>query len=102
MAKPRKKNIFPSILAFSIYLFFILGFVFHSSAHPVIFGKYTIKYFFLLFGLIVFTPFLFIIAKRLFLKISKKTGIIFFIIILLVVVSISEIYLRIQYKNYES
>lgn len=102
MAKPQKKNNFISILAVSFYLFFVLGFILHTSAHPVLFGRYTVKYFLLLCILVIFSPIIFIFVKRLTSKISKKTFIFLIILLLIALFSISEIFLRIKYKNYES
>lgn len=44
------------IVSYSIYLFFFFGFVFHSSANPVIFGKYTIKNIIAISALLIFFP----------------------------------------------
>jgi len=99
-AKKKSNTLFPVLILF--YLFFVIGFLFHTSAHPVFFEKYTIKYFVTLCFLIFFSPLIFLIFKKLAAKISKKTFIIFIISILIIILSTTEVFLRIKFKNYES
>src|SRR5438046_8670196 len=100
--KSSKKNNFILAFTLSFYFFFVLGFIFHTSAHPVLFGKYTIKYFFLLVGLVIFSPALFIIVQKLTFKFTKRKIIILVIFFLIIVLAVSETFLRIKYRNYES
>lgn len=64
------------ITFYSVYLFFLLGFILHTSAHPEILGKYTSKYFLSLIFLIIlfsvsifFINFMFITSI---IKVNKK------------------------------
>lgn len=86
----------------TIYLFVICGLLLHTSAHPQFLGKYTIKYLFFLFLFIILYP----LAAIALLKISKKYSVkvtaVIFIILTLVVLIVSEMYLRIKYQHFES
>ena len=94
-------------LVILLYLFFWLGFAFHTSPHAVVFGKYSVKYFLaLLVGIFLFYPFVklyiylthetqFLIKKR---KVNltswKKIGLV--LIVLLLLLGISETFLRVK------
>lgn len=106
-----KKIIF--IFSYSVYITIILGFIFHTSLHPQIFGKYTLKYFiFLLVFIVGFIPFLYLlkfISSTTKLKIKRKKivivpvyKILICILIIIIIISPIEIYLRNKFKNYES
>ena len=104
-----KKIIF--VLFTYLYIFFVLGLVLHTSAHPQVFGKYTRKYFIaLILLLVLFWPY----VK--FLKFSlrtstfkmRKTNIvlspfikfeIYLLIFLFLILLPTELYLR--YKHIE-
>lgn len=102
------------ILSYTFYIFFVLGLFLHTSAHPQVFGKYTIKYSLLLIFLIIFFPlFLWLInfaGKRSTIKIKRgkftiipiNKVLIFLISIVLFVVAPTEIYLRYKFRRYES
>jgi len=54
LLKNDKKILF--ILAYTCYVFFVLGLFLHTSAHPQIFHKYTVKYALLLAGILLLFP----------------------------------------------
>ena len=97
-----ERNNFVVLLVFSLYMFIIFGMIFHTSAHPQILGKYTLKYLLVLFSFCLFAPVIFMIIYKLFQKISRKKFLVAIAIFLLVPLSIVEGYLRMKYKNYES
>src|SRR6266487_2214418 len=99
--KLKQKNNSVFIILLLFYLFVIFGMLLHTSAHPVILGKYTVKYLILLFAFIIIFPGLFFLGKKISSSISKKVFIILCIIFVFILSS-SEIYLRIKFKNYES
>ncbi len=86
------------IIGITFYLFVLLGLIFHSSAHPQLFSKYTIKYFIMLIGLIFFLP----VLLWLLLHMSWKKMLILFIAICLLIVLPAELFLRHKYHNFES
>jgi lysophospholipase L1-like esterase len=89
-------------LLVSCYLFIIFGLLFHTSAHPVLFEKYTAKYFLSLILFIIIAPLATFGIFKLFQKYSKKVVVSFMIFVLILVVFVSEFALRIKYKQYES
>lgn len=91
-----------SISLLSVYLFIILGFLFHTSAHPAILGKYTIKYVFLVGAFIIIFPMLLILVQKISSLLPKRYFFIYTVIFFILLLSLSEIYLRIKYRNYES
>ena len=106
-----KKRLF--ILLYSIYLFFLLGLILHTSAHPQVFNKYTIKYLVMLIVLSIgFFPFLWfayftfqtgvirIQKKKIIIKPWQKLLIYF--LLLTIITTPVEFVLRNKYKNYES
>jgi len=106
-----KKFLF--ILSYSLYLAFLLGLILHTSAHPQIFHKYTIKYAIVLIALIVgFVPFLWgarFLNVKTTLKFNKKkiilsprVKIVACVLIVLLIFAVSEIFLRYKFRNYES
>lgn len=102
------------IVVVYIWLFFFLGLVLHTSSHPQIFRKYTIKYFLALLLLVVLFPLIIKLTNYIFktsvYKFKKKKyefdwirksvliGLFFILIIFLPV----EFFLRHKFKNYES
>ncbi len=102
MKKTSQKKQFLSVFFLSLYLFFIFGFLLHTSAHPTSFGKYTVKYLLALGVFIISFPLLFFVLKKLSKKFALKKFILFCIIFMLLLFAISETFLRIKYNNYES
>jgi lysophospholipase L1-like esterase len=107
-----KKLLFVS--SYSIYLILVLGLFFHTSAHPELFNKYTVKYFLMLVGLLIFFPF-FLWLMWFTLKDSKvrfrkkfyrvkpyQKFLILLIILSLVFILPLEVFLRDKYKNFET
>ncbi len=102
------------IFSYSVYLFFLLGLLFHTSSHPQIFTKYTIKYVLFLLLLLCFFPLflklVFFISKSSQIKIKKRKYIFSpvhkllacFLIVVLVVVLPLEVFLRQKYAHVES
>ncbi len=102
------------IFSYTLYIFFVLGLVFHTSAHPQIFNRYTFNYLIVLVSLILFFPvFLFLlyfigkqssfkIKKRKFIVGSIKKMTIFIVLFCLIIVLPTELFLRYKYRNYES
>ncbi len=97
------------------YVVFVLGFIFHKSAHPVILGRYTIFYTICVIILILFFfPFVwgihFITKKSTIVLNNKKKltlgpihKIIFFVFIFFIYIFLPfEVFLRIKYRNVES
>jgi hypothetical protein len=108
--KNLKKNLL--IIFYSVYLFFILGLLFHTSARPEIFGKYTYKYLLMLIMLILlFFPLLYAankIIQKLAVNVKKNKSIksiwkeaLVVLCIIIIVISAAETYFRQKYKNYE-
>lgn len=102
------------IIAYSLYFIFVLGLFLHTSAHPQVFHKYTIKYIIMLTGLVLFFPlFLWITwfsLKDTTFKFRKKKyhvkpihKIVFILILFILVILLpAELFLRHKYKGYES
>lgn len=101
------------IFSYSFYLLLLLGLILHTSAHPQIFGKYTVKYFSLLILLVLlFVPFLYFFNflakttklnfKKRKLKLEPKQKLLLLIVLIVLIISPIEIFLRNKYKNYES
>lgn len=101
------------ISLYSIYIFIVLGFVFHTSSHPLIFEKYTQKYFLVLtllvFGFIPSLWFINFLFKTTKLKYKKKKiilkpwhKVLITVVLFIVLISAGEIFLRNKYKNFES
>jgi len=101
----------PVILSLlSIYAFILLGFVFHTSANPQIFGKYTFVYFIgLLLSVILIVPLVFLLryllyeskflmfSKKIIFTSRRKTITLFILFIILFIAS--ELFFRIKYNN---
>lgn len=98
------------IVFYSVYLFFLLGFIFHTSAHPEILGKYTLKYtiylgfFILIFPLIIYLiNFIFKTTKIKYKKrkfvIAPKQKIIISVILLTIIFFGTELFLQKKYKG---
>ncbi|OGH05832.1 MAG: hypothetical protein A2W22_05175 [Candidatus Levybacteria bacterium RBG_16_35_11] len=99
------KNVF-LVIAVSVYIFLLLGFVMHTSANPVIFGKYSLLYFFVLliiafclYPFIKLINFLFYtskfkVEKRIF-KINPLRKILYLFLLFLILLFLSEITLLI-------
>lgn len=97
----------------TLYLFFLLGFFFHTSRYPTIFGKYSITYFLgIVLGLFLFWPIVFFLLKTLCKKTirfrTKKkvlSPIQHFLLVLLILILVmlipAEIFLRIKYHGFE-
>jgi lysophospholipase L1-like esterase len=107
-----KKIVF--ICFYTAYLIFLFGFVLHTSANPLIFGKYTWKYLLFLIGLIIlFFPFLWLVwsalqttkihfKKKIYtIKPYQKVLLLVFLFVLFILLP-AEIVLRNKYTDYES
>lgn len=89
------KNVF-LVIAVSVYLFLILGFVMHTSANPVVFGKYSVLYFSLLLILIFcLYPFVKLIKYLCCASRYKFKKVLLLFLSLLILLILSEVLLRI-------
>ncbi len=100
-------------IVFNIWLFFLLGLIFHTSRNPQILTKYSIKYFFallifafLLFPLLkvisyIFSESTFRYKKKKFLLSPNRKIILITLIITEIFLPI-EFFLRYKYRNFES
>ena len=106
-----KKRLF--ILLYSIYLFFLLGLLLHTSSHPQVFNKYTIKYAIMLVILLIGSfPFLWLVyftfqtnivrIKRKKIILKPWCKILIYFLFLTIIITPVELALRNKYKNYES
>lgn len=106
-----KHNVVTVITA--LYVFFIVGLIFHTSRHPVILSKYSPKYF---FGLVLLIALYFPLYKAIVylfqtsqVKVNRKTIrvapfhklLIILLLFLLLLISL-ELFLRYTYRNFES
>lgn len=101
------------VFIYSLYLFFILGFFFHTSSHPQLFGKYTYKYALILVLLVIAIvpliysllylsrPTTFKFKKRKIKLTPSRKIVVLFAIIIFVILPI-ELYLRGRYKTFET